>query len=1543
LPAIFSDHAVLQADQAIRVWGWADPGEVVTVSFADERSTTTASSDGVWRIMLPPQPATATPRDLVVATPTGTLTRRNVVVGEVWICSGQSNMEYRLSLSDGGAAYAAAADYPDIRLFKVPRNLVATQQDDVDAAWAPCSPGTAPDITAIGFHFARELQPALGVPVGIIHTAHGASAVEAWISMEALTSDPGAATVFQRTPPSEPRTPAWAWNAMVAPLAPYPLRGILWYQGETNAHWGPPAEYSQTFPLLIRAWRTAWQNPGLHALFVQLPNFNYNSSATGLIWPQLREQQLAALTLPFTGMAVAIDLGDPNDIHPRNKTEVAHRLFRQAMHRVYGQPIHAEGPAYVGHAFTGSEAVVTFTTGDGTSIVLNPGTTGFELAGTDQVFRPATAVRDGSSVRLNAVGVTAPVAIRYAWWNNPPVAVYDSAGLPAAPFRTDSWGGTGPRLMLQPLARVVAAGETAAFSIAAQGANLSYQWMHNNAELAGATSPTLELGAVQAEDAGLYRARVSDGNYTVYSIEAWLTIIGTNETLLFDPADTASGGWSVTVENGQLERTTEHGAVHTMVTAAPSAAYPYPMLSLSPPGGKADLSAHRELRFSVSNAGAVAISFTAWALSGPGWGGAPAAGQITSPTGRITLNPGATQEVVIDLHQRYPGPALTSRCIDPANLSAVKVVMQPSTGGRIAVGPVRLAGVPPLPADHPPRIVVPPAEAGDPVAGRRVLRQLTGYADTRLAHVLSLPPGWTPSGSYPVVVDYPGNVFFHLYCFSTGFSRHSNFGPSIVAGQDAILLQLPYVRAGGLDEEHNGWGDPELTAAYARAALEDAIAHFGGDSNRLLLAGFSRGAYGADYIGLRDNNIADVWHGFILSQGHPKSSGGWNGSSTGFANRLARLGTRPVFLSRATWEGAPDTTSADPGLGSNVHADIGFLEQSTAADTLRTWLQRVHTARPGTSPLTGRVVNSSGQGIANVTVHSGIHRVETAADGTFTLPGLTGASRELTFTGAAANPPGGFTVPFASGGYPAGDLTASFVITTLPTDQTVAENSDAQFGVDVSSALDVTYQWFHDGILLPEATAATLRLPAVSSAQSGVYTVVVTAADGARAEAGARLTISAALLPYFRQQPLSLIANRSGSVQFSVSAGGATPLWYQWYFNGKLLTGATRSSLTVLAGTATAGSYTVVVSNDNGSVESLPATLGYTGPAPFTAVASADCMIHDRFPTTNHNSSPLQVSARGANWNRKIYLGFSLAGALPPATAFSESELRLNFPASGSVLIGAATGMVTLKLYAITDGNDIWNETTLTWSNAPKNRAMPADGFDPTGTALLATAEIDSTTVVNGGEISFTGAALSAFLNWAAGLRGDAYGSGLAAAPDARITLMISITSATTDPGIYLVRREGAPAGAAPRLTGYLSTTAGAHLAAWRDEWFGTPEPIGSAADDADPDGDGYSNLLEYALGGNPVVAGQLVTTDHARLRFPMPAQQTDADLSIYVSADLETWEQAAETSAGEPIMMLMPGFELAPAADDADYLVFAPAAGSARGQIFYQMRVRPR
>ena len=1022
LPAIFSDHAVLQAEKPIRLWGWSDPHEVVTVSLGNRIATTTASDDGEWEIKLPAEPASTVPRNLVVQSQTGIIYRQDILIGEVWICSGQSNMEFRLSLSDDGEAHVNEADYPEIRLFKVPRKLREAEQADVDATWTQCSPETAKDITAVGYHFARKLHNQLKVPIGIIHAAHGASAIEAWIPKNTLEKEPGAASVFERTPTSEPRTPSLAWNGMIAPLASYSLRGILWYQGETNAHWGDPPEYSQTFPLLIHSWRRAWKDPELHTLFVQLPNYNYNSNPDGLIWPKLREQQLSGLTLPNTAMAVAIDLGDPNDIHPTNKLDVSHRLFLKALNLAYDQPIHHNGPTYVSHSFHGNQATIIFSTQIGSRLVLKSEDSGFELAGVDRNFVPATASLDGHTVRLTATGVNNPIAIRYAWSNNPTASVFDASGLPCAPFRTDHWEATGPRILSHPKSISATSKQLVELSTTALGANLNYQWLHNGQVLQGATDSKLVLSSVQSANAGIYRVLISNESFTVYSSEASLTIINEGEEVLLNPADSTTKGWSVNVIGGTTKVDTSNDEVAFLMTLDSSSRYP--KLSFQPPEGTIDLAHHHEVRFKVWNNGNSTVNLTAWALSGSGWGGAPSSEQIKSPSGRISLTPGESKEVVIDLQQRYPGSDLEARCIDAAQITGFELILQPTNRGKLAVGAIRLAGTSALNPKSTIRKDVKAVKAGDPVPGERVLRILNGFAETRLHHILRLPKNWTPDRTYPIIVDYPGNVFFHKYCYSTGLTRNSNHGPAMVNGSDYILLQLPYIRSNGLEEENKGWGDPNRTVEYALAAIEETISQFGGDSNLILLTGFSRGAYGADYIGLRTPEIADIWHGFILSQGHPKSSGGWNGSSEGFYKRLARLGSRPAFLSRARWEGATQTNSADPGLGSNVHADVGFLEPSAAANRLEAWIQDVIANRPGTATLTGRVVNSMGQGIADVTVHSGIHRITTNEDGAFTLPGLTGDSRTVTFTGAAASPVDGYSIALSNNGYLAGDLIA---------------------------------------------------------------------------------------------------------------------------------------------------------------------------------------------------------------------------------------------------------------------------------------------------------------------------------------------------------------------------------------------------------------------------------------------------------------------------------------------------------------------------------------
>jgi hypothetical protein len=214
---------------------------------------------------------------------------------------------------------------------------------------------------------------------------------------------------------------------------------------------------------------------------------------------------------------------------------------------------------------------------------------------------------------------------------------------------------------------------------------------------------------------------------------------------------------------------------------------------------------------------------------------------------------------------------------------------------------------------------------------------------------LTLPADFHPERRYPILVDYPGNVFYYKFCYSTGLARYSNHGPAVAHGKDIIVLQLPFVRIGGMEEEINGFGDPDLTVDYALAAIEDVIERYSGDPDRIIFTGFSRGAYAADFIGLRKDAISDLWRGFMISQGHPKSSDGWRNSSEGFNERLKRLGDRPVFLSRASWEGVTNITSADPGLGDGVHTDIGFLLSTPAAKALSSWIDQLILTEPSSA------------------------------------------------------------------------------------------------------------------------------------------------------------------------------------------------------------------------------------------------------------------------------------------------------------------------------------------------------------------------------------------------------------------------------------------------------------------------------------------------------------------------------------------------------------------------------------------------------------------
>jgi sialate O-acetylesterase len=630
LAAVFSDHMVLQRDVPLPVWGWAAPGTAVAVTLAGNRAEAVAGADGRWAVTLPALPAGG-PHTLTVDAGE-TVTVADVLVGEVWICSGQSNMEWPLSLANNAEDEAAAANYPGIRMFTVVKNAVYEPQRDVTGKWAVCAPDTAPNFSAVGYFFARTLHQELGLPIGMINTSWGGTIAEAWTSREGLECEPALRKIVedyeammtsfddihaayekiyaewqQRTLPvdagneglgkgfADPATDtgawpemalpanwisagenyhgvlwfrreveipaAWAgrdlqlclapcdksdvtyWNntevghisieenpqawatprvytvpatlvtpgrntiavrvfsnmygagmvggasqmhvspigldaepimlagawryqveqnygfvqvspppappgpgnpnspyalcrGMLAPLAPYAAKGAIWYQGESNADRG--YQYRTLFPAMIRDWRRQWGSE-LSFYFVQLANYMAEQpDPCESRWAELREAQTMTLSVPKTGMAVIIDIGEGADIHPRNKQDVGLRLALWALAQDYGKTIEYSGPLYVAMDVEGGAIRCRFAHAGGLT-ARGGALRAFSIAGEDRNFVWADAVIDGETVVVSSPKVPNPVAVRYGWADNPPCNLYNAAGLPATPFRTDSW------------------------------------------------------------------------------------------------------------------------------------------------------------------------------------------------------------------------------------------------------------------------------------------------------------------------------------------------------------------------------------------------------------------------------------------------------------------------------------------------------------------------------------------------------------------------------------------------------------------------------------------------------------------------------------------------------------------------------------------------------------------------------------------------------------------------------------------------------------------------------------------------------------------------------------------------------------------------------------------------------------------------------------------------------------------------------------------------------------------------------------------------
>ena len=463
LAGIFNDHMVLQQGVPLTVWGQADPDEAVTVTVGANTSDAKTEKNNHWSVQIAPLKASSEPVKFSVAGK-NTISLDDVVVGEVWLASGQSNMELSLKGVANSAKIIADAEQPEIRFCQVGNSPALQPVIDRSFKWSHCTPDSAKSFSAVAYFFGRNLHDDLKVPIGLVGAYVAGTPAQSWTSEESLKSAPvlkhyldelDTARTNATTQPSgkvSAGVPSTLYNGMIAPLQSFTIKGVIWYQGESNT--SGAIEYRELFPALINGWRAQWNEPNLPFLFVQLPGFNRRGPATAPSeWALLREAQAMTLKLPQTAMAVTIDLSLPRQIlHPKNKANVGRRLALLARADVYGEKVDAVGPTFQSMQIDAGKATIHFTNTAGGLMLggmpdeagVLPTTqptelTGFEIASADHKFLPATATIDGDTVIVSSEKVPTPVAVRYGWANNPAVDLYNHSGLPAAPFRTDDW------------------------------------------------------------------------------------------------------------------------------------------------------------------------------------------------------------------------------------------------------------------------------------------------------------------------------------------------------------------------------------------------------------------------------------------------------------------------------------------------------------------------------------------------------------------------------------------------------------------------------------------------------------------------------------------------------------------------------------------------------------------------------------------------------------------------------------------------------------------------------------------------------------------------------------------------------------------------------------------------------------------------------------------------------------------------------------------------------------------------------------------------
>lgn len=455
LPSIFSDHMVLQAGLGVPVWGWADPGEGIVVSVNSQTQSATADSDGKWQVKFDAMKADES--QTLTVRGKNTLVINDVLIGEVWLCSGQSNMALPVTKAADFSREQSAAVWPRIRTFTT--------------KWVVCSPETVGDFSATGYFFGREVHQKTGRAVGLINRSAGGSPIELWTSLEAqkdvaelkptleVKEPPKAvskdaiaqaesdrkqalATEGKQAAAGKKRPPGYLFDDRIAPLIPYAIRGVVWYQGEANSYTVHANLYGRQLAVLITDWRRRW-GCEFSFLSVQLPELGRAQTepveASGRAF--VREGVLQSLSLPNTGMAVTLGTGEEKSNHPVNKQEVGRRLALWALAMVYGQKdVVPSGPLLASHKVDGNQVVISFTHADGGLVAKDGELKGFAIAGKDQKWVWANAMIRGNTVVASHPDVQEPVAVRYAWATNPAGSnLFNGAGLPTSPFRTDDW------------------------------------------------------------------------------------------------------------------------------------------------------------------------------------------------------------------------------------------------------------------------------------------------------------------------------------------------------------------------------------------------------------------------------------------------------------------------------------------------------------------------------------------------------------------------------------------------------------------------------------------------------------------------------------------------------------------------------------------------------------------------------------------------------------------------------------------------------------------------------------------------------------------------------------------------------------------------------------------------------------------------------------------------------------------------------------------------------------------------------------------------